>query len=68
MNTKYDVFHRTWWKDNPSWPYGLEPRAGKKTYFAKGVSWSLAKEICREWNSEHKPGRLSRRAEFEESE
>ncbi len=21
----YKVFHRTWWKNNPEWPDGLEP-------------------------------------------
>lgn len=24
----YNVFNRTWWKENPPWPNGLEPEAG----------------------------------------
>lgn len=62
----FNVFHRTWWVENPEWPNGLEPGAGRKTYLARGVSESEALEMCREWNDTHDPGRLSRKAEFEQ--
>jgi hypothetical protein len=60
----YDVFVRTWWKENPAWPNGLEPCPGRKHYLAKGVSYERARELCQQYNSTHKPGRLSRKAEF----
>ena len=28
----YRIFKRTWWKENPSWPNGLEPEAGERHY------------------------------------
>lgn len=62
----YNVFHRTWWKRNPSWPDGREPHPGKKHYFAKGVSYGIALQIAQEWNATHDPGELSDKAEFEE--
>jgi len=62
----YDVFVRTWWRNNPEWPNGLEPCAGPKKYIARKVSREDALAICRQYAAEHKPGRLSRKAEFEE--
>jgi hypothetical protein len=62
----YDVFHRTWWKNNPEWPDGLEPQLGRKTYIARGVTREEALKLCEEYARTHKPGRLSRKAEFEE--
>jgi hypothetical protein len=63
----YNVFHRKWWQDNPEWPEGLEPKAGRKTYIAKGVSTEEeAREMARGWNAPHKPGRYSHKAEIEE--
>jgi hypothetical protein len=62
----FTVFHRTWWRENPEWPDGLEPHAGKRTIIARNIETeSEAREICRKWNATHKPGRLSRKAEFE---
>jgi len=29
----YSVFTRVWWKDNPSWPNGLEPYAGAPKHY-----------------------------------
>ena len=63
----YDCFVRTWWRENPSWPQGLEPCLGEKTYIAHGLSWSEARETCEEYNNSHDPGRLSEKAEFEEA-
>lgn len=61
----YNAFTRTWWRSNPSWPDGREPGAGRKTYLAHRVSLDEARRICQEYNSTHKPGKLSRKAEFE---
>ncbi len=67
METYYDCFVRTWWRENPEWPDGLEPCPGKKRYIARHVTWRDACEICKRWNDAHEPGRLSRKAEFEGS-
>lgn len=61
----YDVFVRTWWKENPSWPNGLEPCPGERRYIARGVTYERARELCDEYNETHEPGRLSKKAEFE---
>ena len=65
----YNVFTRTWWKeaDPAEWPGGLEPEAGKKTYLARGIEENAAIMMCREWNQTHKPGRYSKKAEYETS-
>ena len=64
----YDVFVRSWWRENPAWPNGLEPCAGKKRYIARNVSEAEARQICAAYAKEHKPGRLSRKAEYERTE
>lgn len=64
----YNVFVRTWWKKNPSWPNGREPSAGPKRYIRRRVpTIEEARSICKEWNANHDPGPLSRKAEFEEA-
>ena len=64
----YKVFARTWWTNNPDYPNGLEPSPGRKTTIKKGIATEeAAKDICRVWNANHKPGRLSRKAEYEET-
>ena len=60
----YRVFTRTWWRDNPDFPDGLEPGPGRKTTLVKRVSLEEAKKIARKYNATHDPGRLSRKAEF----
>jgi len=65
--TKYNVFIRRWWKNNPSWPNGLEPHMGHKTYLRRNVDYVTARSIAEEYNATHKPGRYSLKAEFEES-
>ena len=63
----YRVFTRTWWIENDEWPDGLEPGPGKKHTMYTGIKTAdEARTICMEWNRTHKPGRLSRKAEFEE--
>jgi len=61
----YNVFHRTWWKNNESWPNGLEPHAGRKTHITNVGTQEEARQACKEYNDTHNPGRLSRKAEFE---
>jgi len=65
--TKYNVFIRRWWKDNPQWPKGLEPHMGRKTYLQHGVNYETARSIAKDYNATHKPGRYSLKAEFEEA-
>jgi hypothetical protein len=67
MEKRYDVFHRTWWAENTSWPKGLEPFAGNKHYLARDVSFNVARAMCKDWNEMHEAGRLSDKAEFEEA-
>ncbi len=62
----YWVFSRTFWKDNPRWPGGLEPHLGRKTTLARVGTLREAKEIADEYNRTHKPGRYSRKAEIME--
>lgn len=63
----YRVFVRNWWKNNPSYPNGLEPCAGRKTTIKKNVATEdQARSICQVYNANHDPGRLSRKAEYED--
>lgn len=63
----YRVFSRTWWRANPSWPGGREPGAGRKTTIQRNVQdEETARAICKRWNASHNPGKLSRKAEYEE--
>ena len=62
-----NVVHRTWWKDNPEYPGGLEPQIGRKTYIVKGVTEEEAREMCKQYNETHEAGRYSRKAEFEKN-
>jgi len=63
----YSVFTRSWWKENPSWPNGLEPEAGEKTYLERDLKTEKeARALAKEYNATHDPGRLSEKAEFEE--
>jgi hypothetical protein len=62
----YSVFVRNWWRENPSWPNGLEPYPGRKHYLAKGLGTEEeARNVAQAYNRAHNPGRLSRKAEFE---
>ncbi len=63
----YRVFTRTWWTNNPSYPNDLEPSPGRKTTLRKNVKTEAdARLICKDYNDTHNPGRLSRKAEYEE--
>jgi len=61
----YKVFHRTWWRENPDWPDGLEPHAGKKTMIGYASTEEDAQAICQKYNTENPAGRLSRKAEYD---
>jgi len=62
----YRIFTRTWYRRNPNFPGGLEPHAGRKTTIAHAATYAAAQDVCRVWNANHAPGRLSRKAEFEQ--
>lgn len=64
----YRVFTRTWWRLNPKWSGGLEPCPGRKSYrgHPDRLTYSEAQRYCAEWLKTHPPGKLSRKAEFEE--
>lgn len=66
--TRYVIFHRRWWKANPSWPDGLEPGASRPQFIKEVVGdLETARAACREWNAAHDPGRFSDKAEFQEA-
>lgn len=62
----YDVFIRCWWRIDANGVRVPHPGA-RKTYLARHVTYSDARGMCEGYNSTHKPGRLSRKAEFTES-
>lgn len=67
-NTMYKVFTRTWWKHNPEWPNGLEPCPGRRYTIARNINTEeIAQAICEEYNRTHKPGKLSKKAEYDET-
>lgn len=62
---RYKVFVRNWWKNNPAWPGGLEPHpTARKTTLRRGLTEEEALQFCKEYAQTHKPGRLSRKAEY----
>ena len=61
----FKVFTRNWWRENKDWPKGLEPHAGRKYTIDTVSTEEEARKICQEYNKTHKPGRLSRKAEYE---
>ena len=68
---RFRCFTRAWWRratqGEPGWPNNLVPNSGgRKTTFARCYTEDEARDICRTWNANHKPGRYSRKAEFEE--
>lgn len=63
----YKVFTRTWWRENPDWPNGLEPHIGRKKYISKANTEEQAQWICQRYNETHEAGRLSLKAEYEDA-
>ena len=63
----YRVFTRTWWRENPEWPGGLEPSPGPKHTIRRNVKTEKdAQAIAAVYNAVNKPGRYSHKAEYEE--
>ena len=66
----YRVFVRNWWREtsDSAWPDGLEPDpTARKTTLQKNIhTEEEAQQICKRYNDAHKPGRLSRKAEYTE--
>lgn len=60
----FHVFTRRWWKDNPSWPNGLEPYLGRKSRLGYVDTEEEARAMCAEYNSTHEPGKYSIKAEY----
>ena len=61
----YTVFTRTWWRENNTWPNGLEPHVGKRKIIVRNVpDEETARSIASVWNNLHEPGRLSLKAEY----
>ena len=62
---KYRVFTRTWWRNNPDYLDTLEPCPGRKTIIGKVNTEEEARLLCKNYNDNNDPGRLSRMAEYE---
>jgi len=70
---KYRIFRRTWWKENPSYPNGLEPEPGPRHYVRGAVfdDEDKCRKECQRLNREAKSSltaeqrRLSLKYEFE---
>jgi len=67
---KFRIFTRTWWKENPEWPNGLEPCIGPKRTIGKTQTIEAARKMCEQYNSTTalstaRNRRLSMKAEFE---
>ena len=61
----YKTFTRTWWANNPSWPNGLEPCVGRKTYQGNYETEQEARDACQEYNDTHDAGRLTKKMEYD---
>ena len=68
----YRVFVRNWWRRGPPepgsrllWVLVPDPSA-RKTTLARRMTYDEARAMCAEYARTHKPGLLSRKAEFEE--
>jgi len=66
----YYAFHRTWWKRVRGGMFHQQTRIipclGRRTILGHHLSYDEARQICEFYNRNHKPGILSRRAEFTE--
>lgn len=62
----YSIFTRTWWKENPGYPDGLEPCIGRKTHIRSVDTEEEARKFCNKHNDNrpHSWLRLSRKYEY----
>lgn len=61
----YKVYVRNFYKPNASWPGGREPCGNARKYNLGTVATEdEARAMCREYNTTHAPGKLSRKAEY----
>jgi hypothetical protein len=58
----YRAFHRTWWRMEGG---KRVPGAGRRTALGRHLTEDEARRVCQQWNAEHNPGKLSRKAEYE---
>lgn len=70
----YTVFVRNWWRWESTGVYGKtgrklvpDPRA-RRTKIATVATYEEARDMCGRYNAVHKPGPLSRKAEFTATE
>jgi hypothetical protein len=67
----YHVFVRNWWREAEShergiWPNNLVPDPGaRKHTLGYRDNETKARMLAKGYNETHKPGRLSRKAEYE---
>ena len=61
----YKVFIRNWWRKDEKGNLVPDPGARKTTYASGLDTEEEARAICKRYNETHKPGRLSRKAEYE---
>ena len=61
---KYRVFTRNRWTANKNYPGGREPGPGPKRLLCRVSTIEEARHVCEQYNKTHKPGFLSRKAEF----
>lgn len=62
----YKVFIRNWWRvERGQFETRLVPDPGaRKTTLGYASTETEAREMCRDYNDSHKPGKLSRKAEY----
>ena len=64
----YQVFTRNWWKyEYRNGKKEIVPGPGRKTILGYTNSEQDARTVCKEYNDTHKPGPLSRKAEYTSS-
>jgi hypothetical protein len=63
----YRVFVRNWWRweGDPYGRYKVPDPGARKTTLARGCTEDEALAICQRYAASHKPGSLSRKAEYE---
>lgn len=62
----YTVFVRNWWRQEGG-KLVPHPRA-RRMKLMSGLTYSEAQEVCKKYNHTHRPGKLSRKAEFTATE